>query len=201
MILTYLLTYPLRAMDDARGRATKDANYDGRWQLIPAPLSNCATPIFLLFLHCAPSGALWPFSPFFPSGAQNRAVLMFELLSLRRHGLSFSNTFLGFLIVGSLLCFHRVAYLISWLASISSRFSEGIFDRTSQASPHIFRWISRVQNNKVTLLIMMLCCYSANDKASASTFCYHLTRDRASASILLCYQSAKDKTSAAMLVC
>lgn len=49
MILTYLLTYPLCAMDalcamdDTRGRATKEATYDGRWQQ-PMPLSNIAVP-------------------------------------------------------------------------------------------------------------------------------------------------------------
>lgn len=79
------LLNPIHDLEDAWGRATKDATYDGRWQQ-PAPPSNCAAPGLSSFSTVC----LWVLFGrsllLFPSGALVSAVLMFELLSFQTTG-------------------------------------------------------------------------------------------------------------------
>lgn len=88
----------------------------------PSQILQCHSSFSFFFSGAlwASSGALWASSRFSRSTwAQIRTVLIFYLLSLWRQGLFISNASLClFLIVGSLLFFHIVVYLISCLATV-----------------------------------------------------------------------------------
>lgn len=90
--------------------------------LCPSQILQCHSSFSFFFSGAlwASSGALWASSRFSRSTwAQIRTVLIFYLLSLWRQGLFISNASLClFLIVGSLLFFHIVVYLISCLATV-----------------------------------------------------------------------------------
>lgn len=141
MLFAYLLTCPLRAPEDAWGCAAKDATC---WQQ-PALLSNCFSLSPLCAYRCPFAFQVFFFS-FFSFAAQFRAILMFELLFLWKNGLSIVNTPPPYLFIklGSLVYYQKTADLISYQASVSSRFSWGISDWTYQASPDLFGWYAHM---------------------------------------------------------
>lgn len=98
-------------------------------QSLTTSLSPTVPPKFFflsLFLRCTPPGVPGLPRLLFPSGAQISALLIFELL---------------------LLFVHTVDGLISCLADVFSKFSKDISGGIYQASPHLFRWFSRLQGN------------------------------------------------------
>lgn len=154
-VSAYLLTYPLCAKDDTRSLATKESTYDGRFQQ-PMPLSNIAVSLqfFFLFFRCSLgvfrcSLGFLAFFPQYLSPNQNSSDIL-SVIPLETRPIHFQRLPLFVLDSGIVAVFSYSCLFDILSGNCSSRFSEGIFDGTPQAS-HIFRWFSRVQSSKVTL--------------------------------------------------
>lgn len=155
MILTYLLNYILFLPRMTHEVLQLRRHLRRSLPTTYAPLQHCsATPVFLSLFHCTPSGALWASSPFFPqylSPNQNSSDIL-SVIPLETRPIHFQRLPLFVLDNGVVAVFSYTGSCLFDILSgnCSSRFSEGIFDGTPQAS-HIFRWFSRVQSSKVTL--------------------------------------------------
>lgn len=120
------------------------------------PLSNIAVSLqfFFLFFRCSLgvfrcSLGFLAFFPQYLSPNQNSSDIL-SVIPLETRPIHFQRLPLFVLDSGIVAVFSYSCLFDILSGNCSSRFSEGIFDGTPQAS-HIFRWFSRVQSSKVTL--------------------------------------------------
>lgn len=122
--------------------------------LCPSQILQCHSSFSFFFSGAlwASSGALWASSRVFPqylSPNQNSSDIL-SVIPLETRPIHFQRLPLFVLDSGIVAVFSYSCLFDILSGNCSSRFSEGIFDGTPQAS-HIFRWFSGVQSSKVTL--------------------------------------------------
>lgn len=152
MILTYLLTYPLCAKDDTRSRATKKTplmTVAGN-NLCPSLTLQCHSRFSFFFSLHAFRCSLGVIA-FFPAVPEPKSEQFWYSICYSFGDKAYSFPTPPFVLDSGIVAVFSYSCLFDILSgNCSSRFSEGIFDGTPQAS-HIFRWFSRVQSSKVTL--------------------------------------------------